>query len=232
MYNQDKFIEILKKCQENISLNEFARISEVDAGYLSRIINKKKKNPPSPGILKKLADASKGITSYEELMQICGYVSKSKLSNSLVSSNNYVPIPIFQNLPDIEEYEDLLQEYHDEHILLSSFHHTYFLIPLLDDRHNYFAYKLSDESMFPLAGIDDIVIALKTENYDNGKIYLFSLDSETIFVRKIVQKDTEIELQAINPYFPTIKLRKEDIQAKKFNIIGKILKSENTSAFK
>ena len=192
MYNQDKFIEILKKCQENISLNEFARISEVDAGYLSRIINKKKKNPPSPGILKKLADASKGITSYEELMQ----------------------------------------EYHDEHILLSSFHHTYFLIPLLDDRHNYFAYKLSDESMFPLAGIDDIVIALKTENYDNGKIYLFSLDSETIFVRKIVQKDTEIELQAINPYFPTIKLRKEDIQAKKFNIIGKILKSENTSAFK
>lgn len=76
MYNQNKFIEILKKCQSDMSLNEFARLSNVDAGYLSRIINKKKDTPPSPKILEKISKVSKGTTTYEELMQICGYISK------------------------------------------------------------------------------------------------------------------------------------------------------------
>ena len=56
MYNQDKFIEILKKCLRDYSLNEYSRIAGVDAGYISRILNKKRKNPPSPSVLKKIAE--------------------------------------------------------------------------------------------------------------------------------------------------------------------------------
>lgn len=74
MYDLNKLIEILKKCQNNLSLNEFAKLANVDSGYLSRIINKRKQNPPSPNILKKLANASKGLTTYNELMYICGYI--------------------------------------------------------------------------------------------------------------------------------------------------------------
>lgn len=73
MYNRDKFINILKRCQGTSSLNEYARNSNIDVGYLCRIINKKKANPPSPKILRKIADTSKGLTTYNELMQICGY---------------------------------------------------------------------------------------------------------------------------------------------------------------
>ena len=73
MYNQDILINIIKKAQGEYSLNEFARISNIDSAYLSRILNKKRTNPPSPKILEKLANASHGIVTYEKLMVICGY---------------------------------------------------------------------------------------------------------------------------------------------------------------
>ncbi len=74
MYQHDLLIEIIKKAQGDNSLNEFSRLSDIDSAYLSRIINKKRTNPPSPKILEKLARVSKWITTYEELMQICGYL--------------------------------------------------------------------------------------------------------------------------------------------------------------
>ena len=77
MYDQDKLINIIKEAQGTYSLNEFSRISEVDSAYLSRILNKKRTNPPSPRILEKIANASHGTTTYEELMQICGYSEES-----------------------------------------------------------------------------------------------------------------------------------------------------------
>lgn len=73
MFDKNKLAIILKECQGTSSLNEYARNSDIDVGYLCRIINKKKSNPPSPKILRKIADTSKGLTTYNELMQICGY---------------------------------------------------------------------------------------------------------------------------------------------------------------
>lgn len=35
-------------------------------------------NPPTPKILKKLANASKGLTTYQKLMQICGYLEDNE----------------------------------------------------------------------------------------------------------------------------------------------------------
>lgn len=84
MYNQDKLIDIIKASQGHLSLNEFARISDIDSAYLSRILNKKRTNPPSPKVLKKLADASHGVTTYEELMTICGHIDENDLNSYLL----------------------------------------------------------------------------------------------------------------------------------------------------
>lgn len=85
MYNQDKLIDIIRASQGHLSLNEFARMSDIDSAYLSRILNKKRTNPPSPKILKKLADASHGITTYEELMTICGHINENDLNSYLLA---------------------------------------------------------------------------------------------------------------------------------------------------
>lgn len=70
-----EFTNILKRISNNYSsINAFADNAGVDRGYMSRNINSKLDNPPSPKILRKIAKASKGITTYKELMQVCGYL--------------------------------------------------------------------------------------------------------------------------------------------------------------
>ncbi len=87
MFDQDKFIEILKRCKGELSLNAFAKKAKVDSGYLSRIINELK-DYPSPNILRRIADASKGITTYEELMRVCGYmdISRTDMEDQAIKS--------------------------------------------------------------------------------------------------------------------------------------------------
>ena len=79
MYNQKELISMLKKLQGNKSLNNFAKDIDVDSSTLSRIINYNRTTPPSPEILKKMANSSKGVTSYIELMYICGYITEENI---------------------------------------------------------------------------------------------------------------------------------------------------------
>lgn len=75
MFNKYLFSDILTKINSTYnSMSEFGEKAHLDRTYLSKYINKKLDNPPSPEILKKISEASNGITSYYELMEICGYI--------------------------------------------------------------------------------------------------------------------------------------------------------------
>lgn len=78
MFDKSKFAQILKNINETYnSQRDFAKKSEINRTYLSQYMNMKLDEPPKPKILKKLANASNNIVSYDELMEICGYVSNS-----------------------------------------------------------------------------------------------------------------------------------------------------------
>ena len=87
--------------------------------------------------------------------------------------------------------------------------------------------------MLPLLGTNDIAIIEKTSKFSNGETCLISLDSTKILIRKIIRflKDS-IELQAPYPYIKPIKLTNDDITNRKFKILGKVIRAENSSAFK
>ena len=71
---QKKFISILKQISlYYYSQNDFARACNLDAGYISKLLNGKRERPV-PDTLRQIAKASKGITTYKELMQVCGYL--------------------------------------------------------------------------------------------------------------------------------------------------------------
>lgn len=75
MFNKDKFSEILYRIYKSYdNQRDFAKKTGVNRSYLSRYINQKIDSPPKPGILKRIASNSFGITSYMELMQVCGYL--------------------------------------------------------------------------------------------------------------------------------------------------------------
>lgn len=74
MFDKNKFANILNEIVSHYqSISEFANVSTNGRSYISKYINKKITAPPSPKVLQKIANASKGLTTYNELMQICGY---------------------------------------------------------------------------------------------------------------------------------------------------------------
>lgn len=76
MFDKNKFAQIIKNISETYSnQREFSKKSEINRTYLSQYMNMKLNEPPKPKILKKLAQSSNNITTYEELMDICGYTN-------------------------------------------------------------------------------------------------------------------------------------------------------------
>lgn len=78
MFDIDKFSSILENINSKYdTMTDFARKASFDRTYISKYINKKLNNPPSPAILKKISDSSKGTTTYDELMAVCGYQTEN-----------------------------------------------------------------------------------------------------------------------------------------------------------
>lgn len=74
-FDKENFSKILIKIKDSYSsLNQMAEKTEVTSAYLSKLIRLMYDNAPSPEILKKIANHSNGLTSYEELMKVCGYI--------------------------------------------------------------------------------------------------------------------------------------------------------------
>ena len=62
--------------------------------------------------------------------------------------------------------------------------------------------------------------------------YLYVDRFTAIRKRKITDNNNSLEFQAMNVYYPVMKLTKEELKKKNFQIIGKVIKVENKSAFK
>lgn len=75
MYNQARLVEIIEAIKGDSSLRSVAKTLGTDASYLSKILNYKRKTPPTPEMLKRMANGSRGYTTYNELLYICGYTS-------------------------------------------------------------------------------------------------------------------------------------------------------------
>lgn len=89
MFDKNKFAHVLKNINETYnSQRDFAKKSGINRTYLSQYMNMKLNEPPMPKILKKLAESSNSITTYEELMEICGYTN-NMFKNKILMLEKY-----------------------------------------------------------------------------------------------------------------------------------------------
>lgn len=95
-----------------------------------------------------------------------------------------------------------------------------------DIKYNIFLYKSINDEMTPLLDSGDIAIIKKQKNIENGKTFLIQYDKK-IIIRKVIDNEDTIILQAMNPYYPIITTTKDKIR-----IIGKVIETRNSSAFK
>lgn len=94
-----------------------------------------------------------------------------------------------------------------------------------------FQYNAIDSAMSPLLDIGDIAFVKKSTEYENGQTILFRLDNKE-YIRKVIENNNVVEFQAMNFHYPTLKFTKKDLIDKKFQLVGRVIKVENRSAFK
>ena len=216
MFDKNKFASILKRINEQYeNQTSFAKASGVNRTYLSQYMNLSLNNPPSPKILMGIANASKSITTYNDLMYMCGYTNTPPLGYGIVDRSIEVLTLFISSNGKLEPYNDL---WVDRCILAPG--------------HQYFGYQSNDDSMLPLLGKGDIAIIEKTTAYGNGNTCLISLDDTTIFIRKILDFKDYIELHTTIQYNQPIKLTIDEIEKRNFKVLGKVIRAENESAFK
>jgi len=116
MFDKVKFANIIKNIKETYnSQEEFSKKSGIGRTYISQYMNMKLEEPPKPKILHKLSLASKGITTYDELMNICGYTNSNLLEVESLKEfceqleENFLDMLLSIKLSRTEEevYEDL-----------------------------------------------------------------------------------------------------------------------------
>ncbi len=93
----------------------------------------------------------------------------------------------------------------------------------------YLEFYATDDSMAPLLNINDIAYVNEQSTYKDNDTILFEYNG-LLQIRKVNIKDGYIELRAMNPYFPLIVIKNEELS--KMRVIGKVIKAENQSAFK
>lgn len=88
LFDKDKFAYIIEKIKnEYTSQEEFAKEADIGRTYISQYMNKKLDAPPKPRVLKKIANASKNLVTYEELASICGYIQIENEFKELENGN-------------------------------------------------------------------------------------------------------------------------------------------------
>lgn len=79
MFDKKEFSKLLKKAIGNRTTTEYADESGVNRTYISKLLNKKLNNPPSPEILKRLAEVAHNGVTYEDFMIAAGYFTIKNL---------------------------------------------------------------------------------------------------------------------------------------------------------
>lgn len=85
----------------------------------------------------------------------------------------------------------------------------------------YFALKITGDSMQPILYNDDIIIVHSQNDIESGQIGIVLIDGDEATVKRIVKHGDYIELISFNSYYPPKKIDKNV----EFKIIGKVVEA-------
>lgn len=104
---------------------------------------------------------------------------------------------------------------------------------LIEERtdNNYFEFVSEDDAMFPLLDVGDIALVYKQTNIEDGSTLLINMNNHNT-IRKFILSDdkTYYKLVAMNGCYKDMDIKITELN--KIKILGKVIKSENKSAFK
>ena len=95
----------------------------------------------------------------------------------------------------------------------------------------YFALKVTGDSMLPLLSDGDLVIVHDQDDVESGQTAVILINGEEATVKKVIKTNEGIELHAMNPYYPIKKFTFEDMKRIPIKIIGRVKEAKIKGAF-
>ncbi|AFV02843.1 MULTISPECIES: transcriptional regulator [unclassified Dehalobacter] len=85
MFDKEKFKNLLEKARGDRSNEDYSRDSGVSRAYISNFLNLKRDIPPTPDILKKLAETAYGNVTYRDFMDAAGYLNLDEVNKEIIT---------------------------------------------------------------------------------------------------------------------------------------------------
>ena len=95
----------------------------------------------------------------------------------------------------------------------------------------YYALKITGDSMLPLLSEGDLVIVHDQDDVESGQTAVVLINGEEATVKKVVKTNEGIELHSMNPYYPVKKFTYADIKSIPVKIIGRVKEAKIKGAF-
>jgi len=95
MFDKEQFQQILIKAIGDRTATEYSEISGVNRTYISKYLNKRLDNPPSPDIIARLSKYAQNEITYFDFMEAAGYIKTS------ISENSYKLVKYDENGEEI-----------------------------------------------------------------------------------------------------------------------------------
>ena len=194
MFDKKKFADILKQINSTYSsMTEFAEKANLNRTYISKYVNQKLDNPPTPKILEKISTASNGIVSYYDLMSICDYISSSSDISSPSSSYNkcnFYMFPVYgtisAGLPNWAE-ECLDGTLPIDTVLFN-----------ITNPEEYFFLKVNGESMNKVIKNGAYALIHKQDSIENGEVAVVLVDNLEATLKKFTRQNELIILEPMS----------------------------------
>lgn len=216
--------EIIKKYRKenNLSLGAFASKCGLSYTYISMLeknIDYRTGKPIAPTL-----DSVKYISNamnipIDDLLKMLDDEQEFKL-NEDVLPNNLNVIPILGTVK--AGYDWLAEENVVDYVTLKE------NIPNIKE---YYALKITGDSMLPLLSEGDLVIVHDQDDVESGQTAVILINGEEATVKKVVKTNEGIELHSMNPYYPVKKFTYEDMKSIPVKIIGRVKEAKIKGAF-
>ena len=216
--------EIIKKYRKenNLSLRAFASKCGLSYTYISMLeknIDYRTGKPIAPTL-----DSVKYISNamnipIDDLLKMLDDEQEFKL-NEDVLPNNLNVIPILGTVK--AGYDWLAEENVVDYVTLKE------NIPNIKE---YYALKITGDSMLPLLSEGDLVIVHDQNDVESGQTAVILINGEEATVKKVVKTNEGIELHSMNPYYPVKKFTYEDMKSIPVKIIGRVKEAKIKGAF-
>ena len=206
-----KYIEEKMKDRGFESFRKLAEKADVSNAEISRILSGERKHP-NPNILQKIAIALNA--SYEDMLDLAGYLSKSKIKTTLPEGID--PVKNIALLPVLGVIRAGQPLYAEENVIG--------LEPVNPDflqEGEYFFLQAAGDSMAS-SGIKDgsFVLVRKQEEINNGEVAVVMVGEGNATTKRVYLNSNNIILQSDNPSFAPQVCPIENVQ-----IIGKVIRA-------